>query len=290
MASQPGLTFLEDPGSGIPRGEKYVDDDLLAMEFRDNGENASFFFKHYELMRRLWLGGHAFVAGGTALCMLLMVTFQIGRPLPTVLYRLTFVGVVFTYGLSLLQNLNGTRGSFYTLLPLPTFQYTVLGALWLLTAKHIIKLAPYLVFSSLQLLSAVTNEKSSPEQKRLLKLADEVYAPKAMMAIGYLDFVFIAQLLWDVVRIRPLSALSFATFLFFYRVRIMSAGVTWATLQDVGRRVDHYMQTKTSEKVKDRWLRLKDRFVATDLRFSEMHTEDTNRAIENANLMAALSS
>lgn len=271
-------------------GKVVVDENLVDLEFRANStEKGSFFYQRYDLMKKVWFYGHAYVVIMSALTVLSILTFQSSRPFWSFVYRMTFLGIVLTYGLALLQNLNGTEGNFYTLLPLHTFQYTFLAVLWLFTSKHLIKLAPYIVFSSLHVLQTITTEKSSDKQKELFKKADEEYAPKALLVIGYLELLFFLQLILDIFLGRRLSFVSFVSFSALYRIRVMVPGRSWDILSDVGNRLDTYITTKASPSMKEKWLRFKDKLSPSDLSTSDMHTEETDKAIDEANLVASLS-
>lgn len=285
-----GFIYICDPGSTF-KNHRHIDRDLLKRlgSESDNPSSNSIFVVYEDKIYKVWFWGHCSVVLSTVISILFCFLRLTSRTVPNFIYRLSFVLIILTYGLALFQNLKGAPVSFYSLLPLHTFQYASLAFLWLITPPHFVKLLSYSVFSANHVFTRIQSDVKSPKHKELIKRILDDYIPKAVETTAYLDLFMVLQMFVDVLCRKRFSFLSLLVFIFCLRVRTMYVGRTWDAIVVIATLIDNRMIKKeTPVKLRNAWIRLKDRVLTKDLRHSEMHSEDTDRAIEQANLDARL--
>lgn len=188
------------------------------------------------------------------------MTFQSHEPVSKFLYRMTFVAVVITYGLSLRKKLNGQIPSFYALLPLESFQYGAIAVLWLVSKGHLLKLIPYCIHSGFQIAFFAANKLSSgTDNAQKLDKFMEANQKKIQRVIGWSDFLLFFRLLLDVFMLVPGSMVCLILYGVFLRIRIAYIAQVQDTIERVQQYIEDYANKPTTNpKIKKYWIRVKD--------------------------------
>lgn len=252
----------------------------------DTSEDDSIVQKWDWIFERLWYGGHIFVMMSSMLSILTCLTRQVLKPWPRLLYRSTFVCAALTYTLSILKFLNGAEPGFFSLLPLPTFQYIIISVLWAFTVPHTIKLVPFALYSLLHSAdTASVYHSTSKSHSRIFQGLSDNLAPKIVRLNGYLDIWLMTELFRDCVLVRPGAVVSLMVYGFFYRVKLLFLPSSQDAALQCYRSIDKYLTRQDCpRRIRTLWVRLRNRFRAEELQSSGLHREDTEKAIERANM------
>lgn len=281
FSRDPGVQFQQYSYSG--KRKDYQPDKLIEG---DATQGDSFVQKWDWMFERIWYVGHIFVMTASMLSILTCLTRQVLKPWPLLLYRSTFVGVALTYTLSLLKTLNGAEPGFYSLLPLPTFQYIIVALLWIFTIPHTIKLVPFALYSLLHVADAASEHHStSKSRSRIAHSLSDNWAPKILKLSGYLDIWLVIELLKDCLFIKPGAVISLLVYGFFFRVKLMflpsSRDAAWHCYDCV----DKYLSRQDCpRRVRKIWIRARNRIRPEEQKDSNLYREDTEKAIEHANM------
>jgi hypothetical protein len=135
------------------------------------------------------------------------------------------VAVVITYSISLFKKTgaqNSARGSaarrpsIFRLLSFQTFQYGALAVFWLVSKHHLLKLTPYLVYSSLQLLKFVRD--SSEDKTKFQGILNSESTYKLERVVADNNILLFLRLLLDLLMVRPGSGVSLLIYMFYFRL------------------------------------------------------------------------
>lgn len=232
----------------------------------------------------VWAMGHFFITISAIVGILAGVTLQGKRPIFVLLYRSTFVAAFVTYGMSLRQQLGGELPGFFALLPVETFQYLMLAAIWLISPKHVTKLSQFLPISFMHVMdfSSVYISKKD-KTTRAFNWYIEHFSYRVSKAIGYINLFMFVQLFYDCLRLRPFSTISLGFYIVFYRVRLMFAPITRESLEDLFEFVDKELsQPNKPEFIRSKWQLIKTRTLNSS--YSKMAARQQEvSAIEDIN-------
>lgn len=209
----------------------------------------------------VWILGHLFIMITGTLGILAGVSLQGKRPIFKLMYRSTFVAALFTYGNSLRQQLGGELPGFFALLPVETFQYLLLAGMWLVSPKHVTKLAQFLPISFMHVMDFASVYISRKDKtSRAFNWYIEHFSYRVNKTIGFINLFMFLQLFYDCLRLRPFSAISLVFYLVFYRIRLMFAPITKESLDDLFKFVDNELsQPNRPEFLRKKWQLIKNR-------------------------------
>lgn len=178
---------------------------------------------------------------------------------PRIAYRLSFIGVLMAYSVTVLTTFGKIIPSYYTLLATENFQNLLLAFVWLISRPSAFKLVPFFIISILQFSDRFNI-------KPLLKFQDSLVDLITISEV----FVFVA-LLFDTLIFRGTSGYALAIYTGFYWLRINFSPYTQAFILKVIRGIDTKIMAKQSPENQAKWQKLKD--------FVEFRREQTRKAI-----------
>ena len=281
--------YLDDPGAKL-RSRARLELSGECEDEDDAGSASSIFEKWSFVIEKLWYVGHITVMTLSMISILTCLTRQVLKPWPRLLYRSTFVVAFFTYTVSLLQNLNGATPGFYALLPLGTFQFMILSALWVVTIPHTIKLIPFSLYSLLHVADAASSHHAESKSRKEIsnKLSDSL-APKVIELRSYLDMWLLVELVRDCILIRPGAVVSLIVYVFFFRVQLMCSPLAHDAFMNVYHEINKFMiRDSTPKKLRDLWIRFRNKVEPGGVAESTLYNNDTDNAIEMTNIFDSL--
>ena len=199
--------------------------------------------------------GHCSTIICAVLFTLCFIVFQGSSLVGQIFYRTLFFSTTITYALSLYQRFGGVSPSFYVLLRMGSFQYGALGALWLISRWHWIKIVPFVAISVLQASGFVASDlqPGTPLARQIEDLKSK-YIGQVSSGLGYVNLLIYARIILEVLTIRPGSTVATFAFSLFYRIRSAYSPDEMKALTELKQIIDTKIQNpKTPAKVKQLW-------------------------------------
>lgn len=232
----------------------------------------------------LWFLGHLFILISSLAGIAAGLTLQGKRPFFKLLYRSTFIVAVATYANSLRQHLGGELPGFFALLPVETFQYLMLAAMWLISPKHVTKLAQFMPISFMHVMDFASVYLSRKgKSAKVFNWYIENFSYRVDKTTGYINLFMFIQLAYDCLRFRSFAVTSMFFYIIFYRVRLMFAPLTRQTLDELYELLDHELsQDNKPEFIRVKWSHIKNRVLNSSYAKMEARQHEVS-AIEEAN-------
>lgn len=141
-----------------------------------------------------------------------------------------------------------------------SFQFGALAFFWIFSRWHIIKVFPFLYYSTMHTSEFVKSklEPGSSLAARIEKFQN-VDSVKLGQVVSYVDVLIFLRLFLDVITFRKGSFFSLLVFGFFYRIRVAYSAQTYKTLNQLVSNIDTFMNgPKVPAKVKQIWTQVKE--------------------------------
>ncbi|CCH46504.1 putative membrane protein [Wickerhamomyces ciferrii] len=216
------------------------------------------------IKKYVWLGGHV----STLLFGSIYLAFYFARYIlwktnwywtPRIAYRLSFIGVIASYSITVLTTFGSIIPNYYTLLATENFQSLMLGFVWLLSRPSAFKLVPFFIISILQLSSQYNVSAVLKNQNSLVDI------------ITISEVAVFVAILFDTLIFRGTSGYALVIYLGFYWLRINFSPYTQAFLLKLIRTIDEKIIAKQKPEVQEKWQKIKD--------FVEFRRQQTRKAI-----------
>ncbi|ONH69541.1 Nucleoporin POM33 [Cyberlindnera fabianii] len=221
-----------------------------------------------------WLAGHGMtlVFGGIYIIFYNLRWFFLKNWwwTPRICYRLSFVGVLISYTITVITTFGGVVPNYVTLLATENFQNLLLAAIWLVSRSSAFKLVPYYAVALLQLASTFN-------VKPILKLQDPLSD-----AIAASEVILIFALLFDTLLFRGTSGFALAIYLMFYWLRVNFSPYTQAFLLKIVKFIDDKIMVKQKPEIKEKWEKFKDFVEFRRSQTKEMYEKELEKEPEVA--------
>lgn len=215
------------------------------------------------IKKYVWLSGHSLTLLCGGLYFGLYIAKYIFRNkwywIPRISYRLSFIGVIMAYSITVLTTFGTIIPNYYTLLATENFQNLLLAFVWLISRPSAFKLAPFYIISILQF-----SDKFNV--KPVLKIQDSL-----VDLITISEVVVFVALIFDTLIFRGTSGYALVIYTGFYWLRINFSPYTQTFILKVIRGIDEKIMAKQSPKIQEKWQKAKD--------FVEFRREQTRKAI-----------
>lgn len=168
----------------------------------------------------LWLFGHIVTfTFGFAFFGLYFLNFRNRRsPISRITYRVSLLGAVLAYTMSIISKFGLALPSGYTLITTENFQYLLLVYVWFFTRESVFKLLPYVIISFLHL----------SKRFNLIHKYPNGLVRKLAEIISYNELALIVVLFVNTLLFRGTSGYALVAFLSFYWLRIVYSDSTKA--------------------------------------------------------------
>lgn len=215
------------------------------------------------IKKYIWLSGHGATLTFGAIYFAFYIAKYIFRNkwfwIPWLCYRLSFIGVLASYSITVLTTFGAIIPNYYTLLATENFQNLLLAFVWLISRPSAFKLVPFYIISILQLSDRF-------KVGAVLKIQDSL-----VDLITISEVVVFVALLFDTLIFRGTSGYALAIYTGFYWLRINFSPYTQSFLLKVIHAIDTKIMAKQSPEVQAKWQKAKD--------FVEFRREQTRKAI-----------
>lgn len=139
-----------------------------------------------------------------------------------------------------------------------SFQYGALGALWLVSRYHWIKIVPFFAYSALQASDYVATElrPGTPLAEKILTLRSNHIA-EVSKYIAYANLAIFARIILEVLLLRTGSTMATLAYSLFFRIRLAYSPSQDETMEEIKSVINAKIQNpKVPAKVKDLWTKL----------------------------------
>lgn len=130
--------------------------------------------------------------------------------LPYVSYRLSFIGVLASHGVTSWQNWSHLNPTIYDLMSTENFQNMVIAFVWLFSESSIFKLLPFMIVSYLHLTIKPENTKEEMTRKHALLLN----------CIAYSEIIVVISLLTDTILFKGAAGYTLIFYLTIFWMRL----------------------------------------------------------------------
>lgn len=201
------------------------------------------------IKKYLWLGGHGLtITFGTIYSLFYIFKWFLSSWYwtPRICYRLSFIGVLVSYSITVSTTFGSNLPDYQTLLATENFQNLLLATAWFLSRPSLFKLMPYFFVTSLQLASHFNLPISA---KHLNQISD---------VVAFSEIIVIFALLFDTLLFKGGSGIAFTIYLGFYWLRLNFSPYTQVYILKIVKLIDDKVISKQKPEIQAKWQKIKD--------------------------------